>query len=236
VLPVIARNETGEWWQVKYAPGENGLAWVAAVVVDFSGDRDSVPVAGAAGDDSATSAAPVISSSVEAVDPVNVRSAPSVEDGVILGGLFPGETADVLAISEDGEWWQIEFVDAPGQPAWVATEFVRFTGEQNSIPIFGIGTVTPTPGPTDTPTPTATPTSTPTISAQQPTFAPTATSAYQATSAAILADRGTPEPLAGESDNALTASSIWETIPWGILSVVAIIGFIWYQLARRQRN
>jgi hypothetical protein len=178
----------------------------------------------------------VIAGSVEAINPVNVRSEPTV-DGIILGGIYPGETADVIAVSEDGAWWQIEFAGAPNQPAWVAVEFVRFSGEKNSVPIFGIGTVTPTPGPTDTPTATPIPSPSPTISAQQPTFAPTATSPYQATAAALLSARGTPQPLAGELDKE-TPSSFefsWMAIPWGALSLLVMGGLVWFQITRRRR-
>jgi uncharacterized protein YgiM (DUF1202 family) len=244
-VPVVAKNDTGEWWQIEYTASENGLAWVADVVVDFRGDRNSVPPAAnpeanpifPQASPLAEPAEPVIAGSIEAIDPVNVRSEPSLE-GLILGGLFPGETADVLAINQEGNWWQIDFTDAPGQPAWIAGEFVRFTGEKGSVPIFGIGTVTPTPGPTNTPTSTPSPTPTATISIKQPTiFAPTATSVYEATSVALLAGRSTPEPIPTEPDIKRPGPlSIWSNIPWGILSLLVIIGFSWYQFARRGRR
>ncbi len=236
---VVGQNEAGDWWQIEYLPAEDGRAWVAAVVVDFEGDRNSVPLALelAAPDTLVTPAPapPVIEGSVEAIDPVNVRSEPSLE-GVILGGLYPGETADVLAVSEDGDWWQIEFAGAPEQTAWVAAEFVLFAGQQNSVPIFGIGTVTPTPGPTNTPTATPAATPTPTLVREQPTFAPTATSVYQATSSALLEARGTPDPPLGESSDSGGFAFSWSGIPWGILSVLAIIGFFWYQFNLRRRR
>jgi len=242
--PVVAKNENGDWWQIEYSSGEDGVAWVADVVIEFVGNRDSVPLAvttevtsASAGETSTPIAAEaVVVGSIEAVDPVNVRSEPSV-DGVVLGGLFPGESADVLAISADGEWWQIDFADAPDQAVWVATEFVRFTGDKITIPIFGIGTVTPTPGPTDTPTATPTFTPTPTIPAEQPTYAPTATSVYGATSAALLAVRGTPEPPLSEPRPTPQNSSFsWSNIPWGVLSALVILGLVWYQFAHRRRR
>ncbi len=248
-VPVVAKNDTEEWWQIEYLAAENGLGWVAGAVVDFSGDHNSVPLATSNTTNEANltppaetsipeAVEPVIVGNIEAIDPINVRSEPSLE-GVILGGLFPGETADVLALSQDGEWWQIDFVDSPDQPAWVAAEFVRFTGEKNRIPIFGVGTVTPTPGSTNTPTSTPTPTATPTITLEQPTYAPTATSAYQGTSAALIADRdrGTPDPSLTESDsNDSSSSFLWSSIPWGILAVVVVVGFIWYQFVQRRRR
>ena len=64
---------------------------------------------------------------------------------------------------------------------------LQFSGEQGSVPIFGLGTATPTPGPSVTPTVGTTPTPVSTITSEQPTLAPTATSIYEGTSAAILA-------------------------------------------------
>jgi len=238
--PVVAKNESGDWWQIEYAAGDDGLAWVAAVVVNFVGDPESVPPVSDLPEngvdpeaDSPALPEPVIDGTVEATDPVNLRAEPSL-DGLLVGGLYPGETAAVQAISPDGDWWLVEFAGAPEQSAWVAAEFVRFTGQKNSIPIFGVGTVTPTPGPTNTPTPTPRATATPTIPAGQPTFAPTATSIYQATSEALMASRGTPEAVpSGESS---PTAFTWGDIPWGILSVLVIAGFFWYQFIQRRRR
>jgi uncharacterized protein YraI len=232
--PVVARNDLGDWWQIEYDGGENGLGWVAAAVVDLEGDGSSLPVAtdnsGIVDTPTPTPAGPV--GVIEARDAINVRSEPSLE-GIVVGGLYLGQTAEVLAISEDGEWWQIIFPDAPDQPAWVSTEFVRFTGERSRVPIFGLGTPTPTPGPTDTPTITPTPTP---FTLQQPTFAPTATSVFQATSEALLSNRGTPDPSLTELASEEQSSFSWGSIPWGILSLLVIIGIFWYQFTQRGRR
>jgi hypothetical protein len=74
------------------------------------------------------------------------------------------------------------------------------------------------------------------MSSEQPTLAPTATSIYEGTSAAILAARGTPEPLSADAAAAgQDSSSMWENIPWGILSVLVIAGFLYYQFIQRRR-
>lgn len=250
VVPVVGKNETGEWWQIEYEAGPDGRAWVAAVVVEFSGESDDLPVVSLseAVEDAAAPEADVpavtgsiegsiegaIEGSIEATAAINVRSAPS-EEGEVLGGLYNGETADVLAVSEDGAWWQIDFADAAGEEAWVAAEFVEFQGERSSVPIFGLGTPTPTIEPSPTPTVTATPTP---LSLEQPTLAPTATSVYGATSAAVLAQRGTPDPSLVDSASSDQSSSAvsWEDIPWGILSIIVIAGFIWYQFVFRRRQ
>ncbi|MCG3212033.1 MAG: hypothetical protein FOGNACKC_05680 [Anaerolineae bacterium] len=236
VVTVIGKDETGEWWQVDYPAAKDGTAWVAVAVVKFSGNAAGLPVvrpvapnATPTPSPSPTPTVPVIAGSVEALDAINVRAQPNT-DGELMGGMYLGETADVLAISEDGNWWQIEF---GGDLGWVAAEFVRFTGDKNGVPIFGLGTPTPTPGPTHTPAPTPTPAP---VVLEQPTLAPSPTSEYQATSAALLAAHGTPEPPPTPSSARPAASFSWSDIPWGLLAMVIIAGFVGYQFWYRRRR
>lgn len=249
---VVGRSETGEWWQIKYGKGEAGLAWVAAAVVDFNGDAESVPtiVSGVpTPTPSATPTAtatppptltptpsptePIIAGTIEVTDPINVRAEPSTESD-LLGGLYQGDKADVLAVSRDGQWWQIDFSDGPDGTGWVAAEFVRFQGDKEAVPIFGLGTITPTPRATHTPTRTPTP-KLPTL-AELPTLAPTATSIYQPTAAALLAQRGTPDPVLIELPDESRSAFDWADFPWGLLSLVLIAAFFWYQFYWRKRR
>jgi hypothetical protein len=68
-----------------------------------------------------------------------------------------------------------------------------------------------------------------------PTLAPTATSIYQSTASALLAQRGTPDPALTELPPGSGASSFsWSDFPWGILSLVVIAAFLWYQFYWRR--
>ncbi|HMQ52287.1 MAG TPA: endo-1,3-alpha-glucanase family glycosylhydrolase, partial [Anaerolineae bacterium] len=165
-VPILGQNEAGDWWLVAYDEGDNGQAWVAGVVVDVEGSVDEVPVVSQAGilaeatveaveEATPTPAPPEVVGQVEATSAINVRAAPSTE-AEIIGALYVGQTVEVVAVSQDGDWWQIELAEAPDQEAWVAAEFVEFAGEVETVPIFGLGTVTPTPQPTNTPAPTPT--------------------------------------------------------------------------------
>jgi uncharacterized protein YgiM (DUF1202 family) len=243
-LPVLAANDTGDWWQVEFAAGPDGAGWVADAVVKFSGRREAVPVVTVFGADAAkvtptatpspTPAPPVIAGQVEGLDAINVRAEPST-DAEVVGGFYLGDTADVLAVSPDGGWWLIDYAEAPGQPAWVATEFVRFTGRKDEVPIFGVGTPTPTPDLSRTATPTAT--TVRLLSPQaQPTLAPTATSIYQATSAAMLAKIGTPEAVPTPQRAAGSGGLTWSDIPWGVLAILVIAGFLVYQFYWRRKS
>lgn len=240
---IVGKSETGEWWQIEYEKGEARLGWVADAVVDFSGDAESVPIIifGLPTPTATTTPTPtvtptptptepIIAGMIEVTDPINVRAEPSTES-TLLGGLYTGDKADVLAISQDGDWWQIEFSDGPDGLGWVNGEFVRFQGDKAAVPIFGIGTPTPTRGATDTPTATRRkPSPTP---FERPTYAPTATSIYEATSAAMLEKRGTPDPALTESAEP-RSSFQWGNVPWGILSILVIAGFFWYRFSRRR--
>jgi uncharacterized protein YgiM (DUF1202 family) len=238
---VLGVDETGAWWLIEYDAAVDEQAWVAEAVVEFEGSASDLPVvlpavpgATPTSTPTPTPTEPIIVGSVESLDALNLRDEPST-DGNVIGGFYLGDTADVLAISEDGLWWLIDFPEVPDQPAWVSAEFVRFTGDKNLVPIFGLGTPTPTPGPTDTPAPTASPTPV-VIITQQPTLAPTATSIYQATSAALLAGQGTPAPDIAATEQENQFSLGWGDIPWGFLSVMAIAGFLWYEFIWRRRQ
>jgi hypothetical protein len=81
--------------------------WVADAVVTMTGDVISLPVvlpavpgATPTNTPTPTPTEPVIAGSIEGLDAINVRDEPAV-DSNIIGGFYLGNTADVLAISED---------------------------------------------------------------------------------------------------------------------------------------
>jgi hypothetical protein len=216
---------------------------VANAVVDFSGDASSVPTAAGPSEPTATPTItptptptePIIAGTIEVTEPLNVRAQPST-DGDLLGGLYQGDKADVVAVSRDGEWWLVEFPAGPDGVGWVNTEFVQFQGDPEAVPIFGVGTVTPTPAATRTPAVTLTPTLKLIKLTELPILAPTATSIYQPTAAAILAQRGTPDPGLTIIPTEPEPVFDWEDLPWGIIALVLVVGFIGYQFYRRQRR
>jgi uncharacterized protein YraI len=235
---VVGQSEAGDWWQIEYAAAAEGVGWITAALVDFKADPATLPVVVVQREGDVfptqlpTPTVPAVAGTVEALDAVNVRLEPKL-DAPRLGGLFLGETADVVAVSEDGQWWQIDY---QGDLGWVAAEFVRFQGNREAVPIFGVGTATPTPGPAATPTLTPAATATPTPNAVEfPTaFAPTATSIYDATTATEAANRGSPDP--GETTAAAPNQDgfAWGNLPWGVLAIVLVAGILWLQFSRRR--
>lgn len=59
--------------------------------------------------------------SITAKTAVNIRRTPSLQ-GEVLGQLFPGQKADVSAMSEDGNWWQIVCPATLSGDCWVSAD------------------------------------------------------------------------------------------------------------------
>ena len=71
-----------------------------------------------------------------------------------IGALLVGESAEVVGVSTDGQYWIIKNPDRPGE-CWLWGRYATVTGSIDMLPKF-------TPPPTPTPAATATPTVTPT--------------------------------------------------------------------------
>jgi len=89
-----------------------------------------------------STATPSITTISVSVD-TNCRSGPGkVYD--YLGGLFVGETAEVLGKSPGGNYWYIRLPKSPSVFCWVTGEYATFNGDTTLLPVF-------TPAPTPTP-------------------------------------------------------------------------------------
>ncbi len=86
---------------------------------------------------------------VIAQDGANLRTGPGTSYPS-LGVAAQGESAEVIGISVDGQWWAVVAPDAPHDTAWVFGELVEVENADN-VPIL------PAPPPPATATPTATP-------------------------------------------------------------------------------
>jgi hypothetical protein len=83
---------------------------------------------------------------------VNLRRGPSVKFAPPIGSYATGQTADVLAKNQAGDWYKIRGTNGEG---WVSAQFVTVSGNVDSITIDN-----GPPVPTDTPVFTATPVAT----------------------------------------------------------------------------
>ncbi|MCB0209148.1 MAG: PKD domain-containing protein [Anaerolineae bacterium] len=95
---------------------------------------------------------------------LNVRQGPGAIYAII-GLLLPGQTANVMAVSPDGGWWQIEF-PATDSTGWVSNSYVTVE-YADDVPIAYVpplsAAATPTATRPATTAPTATATSTPQV-------------------------------------------------------------------------
>ena len=69
-----------------------------------------------------------------------------------------------------------------------------------------------------------------------PTLCPHRHLYLSATAAALLAKRGTPDPALTDLPAESRSSFDWDNFPWGILSLVVIAAFFWYQFYWRRRR
>jgi len=80
---------------------------------------------------------------------VNLRRGPSIKFNPPVGSYAAGQTADILAKTQAGDWYRIRGANGEG---WVSATFVTVSGDANAIPIEAGPAI-----PTDTPVFTATP-------------------------------------------------------------------------------
>ncbi|MCB9101946.1 MAG: PKD domain-containing protein, partial [Anaerolineales bacterium] len=86
---------------------------------------------------------------------LNVREGPGL-DYAIIGLLRPGQSAQIIAVSPDGGWWQIEFPTATGDYGWVSAHYV-IAENTDGVPAAYTPPLLATPTPVPTQESTATP-------------------------------------------------------------------------------
>ena len=87
--------------------------------------------------------------------PTNCRVGPGVAFDRV-GGLQPGQVAEVLGRNETGNYWIIRDPNRTNVTCWLWGEYATVTGNTSVLPIY-TPPPTPTPVPTATPAPTGTP-------------------------------------------------------------------------------
>ncbi len=83
---------------------------------------------------------------------VNVRRGPGLAFDPPIGAFAPGQTAEILALNNAGDWYKVRYGGGEG---WVFAQLVEVTGDVNSLPREA-GPAVPTFAPTAIPLPTAT--------------------------------------------------------------------------------
>jgi uncharacterized protein YgiM (DUF1202 family) len=128
----VARAYTSdkEWWQIEYAGGDGGMAFIHTSVVDpnavaqaaLNGVAAPAPAAQSPSPATVVGAAAQVAVSTGG-DRLNVRAAPSVAENIV-GRVANGANLEVKGISSDKQWWQVTYPGTPDGTAWVMAQWV----------------------------------------------------------------------------------------------------------------
>jgi uncharacterized protein YgiM (DUF1202 family) len=132
---VRAYTADKEWWQIEFAGGQNGVAYIHNSVVSMnSAAQAALGVAPGSAAQPAQPTTPQQTSQTIAGAPaqvivntggsrLNVRGAPS-STGKILGKVANGANLEVKGVSPDKQWWRITYPGTADNTAWVMAQFV----------------------------------------------------------------------------------------------------------------
>lgn len=122
-LPVLARNEAGNWIKVRY---RDQVGWVAAWFTTIAGDLLSVPV----GENSAPAALAAVTAIPS--DVLILRAGPGTGYAA-LGRVPAGAALPVQGRSADSAWLYVEHA---GRRGWVAAWLCALSGDPASVPLL----------------------------------------------------------------------------------------------------
>lgn len=131
---IMAVDSSGGWYQIEY---QGVVGWSAS---DWFVASDGTTITSAAPAD-AVNSVPIGTGNltVKAMDGVRIRTQPSVE-AAQLGSMNWGDVAQVLAVDESGQWYQINY---KGLIGWSAAPWLKQTDpsqESTSIPVVQAAT------------------------------------------------------------------------------------------------
>lgn len=167
VLGLIAAGLAGAYLLLgREEGGREAQATVTSTPTDtFTPEPSSTPTK----EPSSTPTATPSTAHIEVVTQRSVVREGPGEQFSQIGSLQRGESAQVVAVTTEGDWYRVLVGTELG---WVAADTVAVTGNESVIEVVEKPTPTYTPSPTRTATPTVTPSATPT---ETPTPTPTPT-------------------------------------------------------------
>lgn len=127
--PVIGVSADGLWWVVQIQPQNvaEGRGWVSGDYVEVV-NADAVPVIDAPPPPPPVDVEPPEEGKpvATALDYIHVRTGPGV-DYPSYGVAAPGAQAEVIGISEEGDWWVVKVPTsfAPDGRGWVSADWVE---------------------------------------------------------------------------------------------------------------
>lgn len=168
-VKIIGKDQSGKWWEIVYKDAPQGVGWVTASFIQFTGDAEKIPVVAAAPDSGTDNgqSQPATPDNSPTPTPrtatvtkqINVRSGPASAFSSL--GLVDANTKVVLTgRNEINTWVQIEYPSGPDGRGWVAALYLQ-DSDLNGLPYYdndGKLIFAPTPNanpgqPSQTPTP-----------------------------------------------------------------------------------
>jgi len=145
-VQILGKDSSGNWYEIAYPQGDQGLGWIAAQYVQVA-DKDTLPVIATTADQGSRGTV---------TQQVNVRKGPGTAFDS-LGTLDPGTAVTPTGKDGSGAWLQIQYPLGSDGAGWVAADYVQASG-LDGLPILDesgqpAGTTTPA-APQSEPTPT----------------------------------------------------------------------------------
>jgi uncharacterized protein YgiM (DUF1202 family) len=123
VVPIIGRNQAGDWLQVRTPFGDGWVNIIYVITRDYFGSAPDTSGTAAGAETAATFR--VLTGTL------NVRSGPGIGFGVVYK-VNAGTNLAIIGQSRDRGWWLVE---SPLGRGWVNKEFGQATGAVNSVPV-----------------------------------------------------------------------------------------------------
>jgi uncharacterized protein YraI len=119
---VLGVSRDGLWWQINVPFDEEVQGWVVADAV-VAQNVSSVPVIDTQATPDPGATLTPSGATATAITNVNIRNGPGTDYQKI--GLFElNQTAGVVGVSNDGQWWLITLAGLEGGEGWVSAQYV----------------------------------------------------------------------------------------------------------------
>jgi len=125
VADVIGFSADRLWWAIKVPFAETGQGWVSVDYVESKNTGNVTEIEPQINSDLLVISTPSSGeATLTAVTRVNIRSGPGTTYE-ILGRMEANQTAVIIGINYDGDWWGIKVLSAENGIGWVSAIYVR---------------------------------------------------------------------------------------------------------------
>lgn len=134
IVRIVGVSQDKKWWVIDLPYFAKGQGWVSADKVQVE-NAVNVQVVIPEPDTTAAAATTESGATVMAIANVNVRSGPDLKYTKI-GNIKKGESAEVIGVSDDKNWWLIKLPGTKNVQGWIARDYVMARNTDN-VPVIG---------------------------------------------------------------------------------------------------